>query len=245
MNSKNKILAIIIICLLLANTIFTSILWFRTNQPPAPPNRPDSNPEQFLIKKLGFDSIQQATYQKLHAAHFAQMKNLREKEHLAKDSLFNLFLLSADTVSEATVLLYANHAAEILRNIDTAVYNHFKRIKDLCTPEQKEKLAAVIHELRMNGSQNRFRPEQTNGPADSAASENMEMKRSGSYPQDDFPKGPPPPNNDYHKRRGENPPPPDLNSLLEQDGPPPPPGDRPHHRPPHPPHQDGPENDMP
>jgi hypothetical protein len=159
------------------------------------------------------------------------MKNLREKEHLAKDSLFNLFLLSADTASEPTVLLYANHAAGIVRDIDTAVYNHFKRIKDLCTPEQKEKLAAVIHELRMNGPQNRFRPEQMNGPADSANPENMGMKRPGSYPRDEFPKGPPP-NDDHRKRRGENPPPPDLNSLLEQDGPPPTTGDRPPHRPP-------------
>lgn len=142
-NNKNKLLIIIIIILLIANTVFSSILWFSINHRPNPFN-PHSR-GQVLLDELHPDSLQKKKIQSLMSEHFVKLDALKEKEKDAKSAFFSLLL--TDTVSLATVLNYAEHAAAITIEIDTMVYNHFTKMRSLCNPDQKEKLDRVIQRI--------------------------------------------------------------------------------------------------
>ncbi len=142
-NNKNKLLIFIILILLIANTVFSAVLWLRTNHHPRPlPPKPRG---QILLDELQPDSLQKRLILNLMSDHFDKMDEMKSKERNVKSALFTLLL--EDSVNIADVLNYAEHAAIISMEIDTMVFNHFSKLRSLCNPDQKEKLDKVIQRI--------------------------------------------------------------------------------------------------
>ena len=226
-SKRNNILILLMIVLLLANSIFTGVMWFKQNCR----NNPNDHKKMQVQRNpifsdfIGFDSIQQIAFDSFFDQHHQKMRMLKEKERAAKLSLFNL--LKSDTASDATVQLYANQASMISMQIDTLTYYHFKKIKSICKPEQMSRLNDFF--------ENHFLHQKENNP------NKLDLNSANK----DYRKGirrMPPPHGGPGRFRPEGTPPPPPRDGMNEDGPPPPP---PHGRrmgPPgehHPPH-DGP-----
>ena len=211
-NAKNKLFIFIILILLIANTVFSAVLWFRMDHhPPKPQPR-----GQYLLDEVQPDSTQETKIHALMSEHFRKMDLMKEKEHDAKAAFFSLLL--TDTASVSTILSYAEHAATITLEIDTIVYNHFNAIRAICNPEQKEKLDRVIqriliqnedapkieknkeiHQLRMNEqSENKTERREEHIDADEKMSGKDPDKHHRMPPPPDHPRGRP------HERRPED-----------------------------------------
>jgi len=143
-NNKNKLLVYVIIALLIMNTIFTTILWFRTN-PPKHEDKRRSVRERFLIENLHLDSIQQSQLDDLMLEHRGQLELFKEKERGYRETLFDL--LKSDSYDSLAVLNCANKAAKIKVQIDTSVFYHFKRVRKICNQSQLTKLDSLIENL--------------------------------------------------------------------------------------------------
>ena len=127
--------------LLIANSIFTGILWLKHHRPQSPDcisEKPEMK-NKFFSDFIGFDSSQRLAFDSLFTQHRRKINELKLKERNAKVALFNL--LKSDTASQYTVEYYANQASLITMQIDTLTYYHFKKIKSICKPDQMDKLA--------------------------------------------------------------------------------------------------------
>ena len=177
--TKSKIVSAVVIILLIANMISMGIFWLKKDQ--RPPRNNGGNTADFLIKELKLDSAQQKLYQQLREEHRDQLEKLKEETRNAKDAFFNL--LNKDAVSESDLQTAAANAATKQQQIDIITFNHFKKVRGICTDEQKKKFDAIIQEaLRMQGP---GAPDQHHGP-----------------PPTDGRNGPPPPGD----RMGDGPP---------------------------------------
>lgn len=221
-SNKNKILFWLLAVLMIANSIFTIMLWMQMHHPDGPPMNPfHKKPMRgiALMEQLCFDSSQSEQYQHLASQHFIVLDSLKDLQKETKEALFHL--LDSDTASEKTVLFHSNKLAQLQINIDTLQWNHFKRVKAICRPDQVERLLQFVHDL-VERPHVDDRPNRPHGPQQfyqgKVEEENVFRKEKLV--------GPPPndaPNNGSlpcRRRLGPPPPPP---GGFEGDGPPPPP----------------------
>lgn len=89
--------------------------------------------------------VQKMDYEKLRGEHQATVRPLREQIKNAKDELFEL--LKNDTVSLAIVEAAAAKPAFIQQQIDLASFQHFKKLRTICTPVQQEKFDKIIQDV--------------------------------------------------------------------------------------------------
>jgi Tfp pilus assembly protein PilV len=222
-SKRNSILILLMIVLLIANTIFTGVLWFRQHSRHEPVDNKTTHGQRNPIFSdfIGFDSIQQITFDSLFDQHHQKMRMLKEKERAAKSSLFNL--LKSDTASDATVQFYANQASTISMQIDTLTYFHFKKIKSICKPEQMSRLSDFF--------ENHFLHQKENNP------NKLDSNSTNKEDRKDMRRMPPPNGRPDRLRPDGTPPPPPRDGMNEDGPPPPPPGRRMghpgEHRPPH------------
>ena len=90
-NNKNKWITGLVIILLIANTVFTAIMWMRMNhhrRPPEPAPREQSSRGQFLIDHLSLDSAQQVQFNAIAPAHFATLDSLDVALKASKSAFF-------------------------------------------------------------------------------------------------------------------------------------------------------------
>ena len=211
------------IVLLLANSIFTGVLWFRQY---CRHEREDNKTMQvqrnpFFSDFVGLDSVQKMTFDSLFDQHHRKMREMKEKERAAKLSLFNL--LNSDTASDATVLFFANKASTISLQIDTLTFYHFKKIKSICKPEQMSRLSDFF--------ENHFLHQNDNNP------DKLDSNSNNKEDRKEFRRMPPPNGRPDRLTPDGTPPPPPREGMNEDGPPPPPPGRRMgppgKHRPPH------------
>ena len=249
-SNKSRIIFLVVVVLLIANTILTSIMWLKMNRNLHGHQRFSPPPERgaFIIDELGFDSMQTLQFRKISDEHFKKLDELKEKEHQLKDKFFSLF--KSDTASKEIVLYYASQSANIQMSIDTLNYTNFQRIRAICNEEQKLKFFEIIQRIFMSPPPENqgLRPmpidEKSSGKKDSFSNERtprlLQNDRPGNrnnnesfvppHRPEGAPDGPPPGFREGHRpppppRHGERP---DFNrGDFHEDGPPPRPDDNP------------------
>ncbi len=100
-------------------------------------------PENFIIEKLKFTEQQQADFNKLREAHHDSLGILQEEGKKLRQSFFEE--LKSDSVSHKNEI--AAEIAENQKQIEMLTYNHFEKVKKLCTPEQKAIFNTIIMEI--------------------------------------------------------------------------------------------------
>lgn len=154
--SKNKSLVAIIIFLLVTNIIM--LIFFLVLNKPMQKNargKEQSGMSVMLQKEVGFSQNQLDTYANLRKEQLDSMHILFDQVRKAKIDFYNL--LFAPQVSDSALNNAANEIAEKQKNLDLHMYNHFKVVRNICTPDQLQKFDSSILKVinRMTGRQGR------------------------------------------------------------------------------------------
>jgi periplasmic protein CpxP/Spy len=145
MATKNKLLWLLIILLLIANTVTLVMFWTGRNQPQPQQGQPPQLLVEYLTKELQLDSGQQHQYQQLILAHRSATAPLRQRVANLKDSLFGLLKQGnpSDTDKEAAT---AKIAAAV-QQLERLHVDHFQQVRALCTPAQQQQFDGLLQNI--------------------------------------------------------------------------------------------------
>lgn len=145
---RNRNLLIIIGVLLLTN--IAVLAYFLGQKKPGKPatshgDGHKSGVAEMLQKEVGFNDEQTAQYKLLKEKQRETIRPMFDDMRKAKDSLFRL--LSYPETSDSLLSKVADAIAQKQRALDLQTYNHFKKVRELCTPGQQPKYDSMV--LRM------------------------------------------------------------------------------------------------
>ena len=147
--SKNKSLIFIITVLLLTNiAVLGYFLWYKK---PAGGHddhgkvKPPPGIEAPLQNEVGFSEDQLVQYRQMRDEQMNTIKPMFDDMRKTKDSLFRM--MSIDGTTDSTVNATADAIAQKQKAIDLRMYNHFKRIRGLCKPDQLPKYDSLIQRM--------------------------------------------------------------------------------------------------
>jgi len=129
---------LLIVVLLIANLIVTFIHW---KDKPTRPNR--KSPKEKIIEELGFSEAQIVSYEVLIINHQEKVKAEELEIKRLKTELLELLKFPSESISDSLSTEIAKH----IKNIETAHFNHFKEIRDLCSPNQIEDFNDFVDEM--------------------------------------------------------------------------------------------------
>jgi protein CpxP len=144
--SKSRSLIFIITVLLLTNiAVLGYFLWFKK------PNKHDNGEKGHkgiataLQNEVGFNEQQVAQYRELKEKQWATIGPMFDNMCKAKDNLFRL--LSDENANDSIINKTADVIATQQKAVDVQVFNHFKKIRNLCTPEQLPKYDSLVQRI--------------------------------------------------------------------------------------------------
>lgn len=148
--AKNKTLTWIVVLLLIGNVTSIAIFWINRNTPALSPK---GTPAAFLIKELKLDKRQQEQLEILVTQHKEQVPSIRKKVRESKEALFDL--LKQYNVSDSVKKAALKSVSINTEILDSITFEHFKKIRELCTAEQKIKFDQIIHQVTSMKAQQR------------------------------------------------------------------------------------------
>lgn len=150
--SKNKSLISIIIFLLITNLAMLIFFLVLNNQGQRNSHGHDQNGISGLLQKeVGFTKEQLDTYQSLRKDEFDKVHTLFDELRKAKTDFYNLIYTSQ--ASDSSVNRAADLIAEKQKTLDLQMFNHFERVRNICTTDQLQKFDTTIKKviIRMTG----------------------------------------------------------------------------------------------
>lgn len=148
MNSvtKNKSLVSIIIFLLITN-IAMLVFFLVLNKPPRKDVRAhDQNGMSGMLQKeVGFSKDQVDTYLSLRKSQMDTIHALFDDLRKSKMDFYDLIYSSK--VSDSSLNKAANVIAERQKALDLEMFNHFKNVRNICTPDQLQKFDSTIKKV--------------------------------------------------------------------------------------------------
>jgi len=147
--SKNKSLIFIIAVLLLTNiAVLGYFLWYKKPHTDDGHKGSGSRPpgiEYPLQNEVGFSEDQLVQYRQMRDDQMKAIKPMFDDMRKSKDSLFGM--ISNQNSNDSSVNSMAEVVAQKQKAIDLRMYNHFKRIRGLCTPDQLPKYDSLIQRM--------------------------------------------------------------------------------------------------
>ena len=98
----------------------------------------------FLVKETNMDDAQKDAYQQLRTAHHTQMTVFRSQNSLLRGKLFELLATRDANTPEVQQMI--DSIASNRKQEEIATFEHFRKVRALCRPEQQAKFDAVIGE---------------------------------------------------------------------------------------------------
>ena len=142
--SKNRVLTWLVILLLIANATSIAMFWLG-NKKQQPTVQNDGTPATFLINALTLNTQQQQQLEVFRQEHKDAVEPLREQLKVAKKKLFNL--LKQTIVTDSAKQIATKNISAITQQIDVVTFDHFKKARAICTPEQQKKFDEIIEEV--------------------------------------------------------------------------------------------------
>jgi Spy/CpxP family protein refolding chaperone len=145
--SRNRNLLFIIAALLLTNVaVLAYFLWIKKPEEKQRGSGPkNGGMTEMLQKEVGFNNEQVAQYKQLKDQQWATIRPMFDEMRKAKDSLFRL--LSDPNVNDSIIYKTSDVIAQKQKALDLQTFNHFKKVRALCTPDQQSKYDSMV--LRM------------------------------------------------------------------------------------------------
>lgn len=144
--SKNKLLIWCVVLLMIANVSVLATIWTIHHKRQMPPQR--GTPGEFLIRQLSLDTKQQQQFEQLRKEHLEESFKIRGEIKEARDRFFKL--LQQPNVNDTAKNAASAQVAKHLQALDLLTFDHFKKVRDICTPDQQKKFDEIIEDvLRM------------------------------------------------------------------------------------------------
>jgi protein CpxP len=144
---RTKLLLILIGFLLLLNITTIATVWF-TRPTKGMSAEIQAGPKNFLIKKLRFDDEQAHEFEVLFEEHIEQMRGLRKQIADDKEELLVQITAEQPDTALAYQLMAAISASE--EKAEKFTFSHFRKVREICTPEQKMKFDLLIGDIFKN-----------------------------------------------------------------------------------------------
>ncbi len=141
--NRSKVFLAIIGILLVANIAMVSFFLVKKDG-----GKRDKKPEWktvisgFLKTDIGFDTIQLKQYDSLSDRHKAIMKNMMDSLRTSKDKQFKE--LAAAGFTDSAMNTIADRSAATQKAMELRMFNHLKKIRLLCTPNQLPKFDSLF-----------------------------------------------------------------------------------------------------
>jgi protein CpxP len=137
---NNRIAAWLIGLLILANIATLTFFWIGHLK-----NQRDNSPKNFLAKSLHFSETQKNVYFELAKNHNENANKIREQIKIDKENLFQLLKTEqiVDTIKNNAAL----KVSLSIQSLDILTFDHFKKVRALCTEEQKPKFDELIQKM--------------------------------------------------------------------------------------------------
>ena len=147
--TRNRPLIFIITVLLLTNiAVLGYFLWYKkepgSNDGPRPPKRPPGIEWQ-LQNEVGFSEDQLAPYRLMRDEQRKIIKPMFEEIRKSKDSLFSL--VGDANANDSVVASVAEAIAQKQKAMDLRMFNHFRKIRELCKPNQYAKYDSLVQRM--------------------------------------------------------------------------------------------------
>jgi protein CpxP len=155
--SKNKILLITVIILLVTN--IAMLAFFLTKDPgkKGQRNGREAAMVEFLKNDIGFSSQQMQAYDTLSKQHREKVKTLFDEMRNNKEQ--QLKELGTAGFSDSSITLSVNRSAENQKMIERGMLLHFAEIRKLCTAEQQPKFDSLFYKVMSRKGDNRKKPD--------------------------------------------------------------------------------------
>ena len=137
---NNKISTWLISILIIANIATLAFFWIGHFK-----NQKENSPKEFLSKNLNFSKSQKNAYFKLAKEHNESAKTIRDQIKNDKESLFQL--LKSDTINDSVRNDKALKVSMSIQSLDILTFEHFKKVRAICTEEQKPKFDELIQKM--------------------------------------------------------------------------------------------------
>ncbi|NOT76159.1 MAG: periplasmic heavy metal sensor [Cyclobacteriaceae bacterium] len=141
---KSRFMVFMIVALVLLNLGTLGVVFM--NRPPhggPGPGRSPEGPGMLLMDKVGFTEEQRAAYRLLMDEHRNLMHSSEDSIRFYKEQLFSYLPASNSTSAE----LSAVAISRLQKKIEMTTFDHFVKVRALCTPDQATKFDAIIQEV--------------------------------------------------------------------------------------------------
>lgn len=140
---KDKLAVVLIVVLVVLNILSIAFILFSPLGPGFMKGR--EHVQGFVEDELNLSHLQKKQYAELREQHFARGDSMAVIQTAAMEALFTL--MKIETVDTEAV----RRNAEILGSIETTrsigLFEHFRAIRVLCTPEQQKKFDTIVFEV--------------------------------------------------------------------------------------------------
>ena len=146
--SKNKSLIAIIIFLLITNLAMLVFFLVLNNPGQKNAHGHDQNGISGVLQKdVGFTKEQLDAYQSLRKDQLDKIHPLFDELRKAKTDFYNL--IYAPQVPDSVVNKAADVIGEKQKTLDLQMFNHFEKVRNICTPGQLQKFDTTIKKVIM------------------------------------------------------------------------------------------------
>jgi periplasmic protein CpxP/Spy len=101
-------------------------------------------PEKYIVEKLKFTAQQETEFNTLREAHHDSVVVLQAEGKELRKIFFDGLKSESPNISKDSL---ATKIAENQKQIELVTYDHFEKVKNICTPEQKIIFNDIIHEV--------------------------------------------------------------------------------------------------
>ena len=143
--SKNKLLVIIMVILLLTNIALIAFILF--NKPEKRSGRADREAmlTEFLQKQIGFSKQQMQEYDTLNNRHKEKMQVRFDELRNNKQQIYQA--VGSQAFADSAINDAATKLSISQKEVEINMLQHFSSIRKICTPEQQPKFDSFIYKI--------------------------------------------------------------------------------------------------
>jgi len=104
---------------------------------------------EMMAKELNMTEQQKKDHKQLKEDHFKNIRPLLDSVRAAKTALFAL--VKDPTVNDSIVNVYTQQISKTQSTIDQLTFAHFRRVRNLFTPEQQPKFDEFVQKMMLRG----------------------------------------------------------------------------------------------
>lgn len=143
MKSSNKILTIAVILLLITNIALVAMMVMGKGKKERRGGREQAF--EMMVKELDMTEAQQKEYKQLKELHLKDSKPLFDSLRAARNAFFALVKDTAAT--DSMLAMHSQRISERQAAIDRNIFAHFRKVRQLFTPEQQPKFDTFVQKM--------------------------------------------------------------------------------------------------